>query len=155
MKNMKNVKRMTKNEEAVSPVIGVILMVVITVIIAAILAAFAFGIGAPAKSPTSSLKIVKAETNTIYMEHQGGDPLAIGNIQYIVVDPTGDRKIIAVATTDYQEFTGTTTDNFFSAGEGVKLDITAASLMTGDRATVIVVDVPSGHEILSTQVNIV
>ncbi len=152
MKNMKNVKRMTKNEEAVSPVIGVILMVVITVIIAAILAAFAFGIGAPSKSPTSSLKIVKATIDDIYMEHQGGDPLAIDNIQYIVVDPAGGRQIIATAT--YQELTGTTTDHFFSAGEGVVLTL-ATPLIAGDRATVIVVDVPSGHEILSTQVNIV
>ncbi len=153
MKNMKNVKRMTKNEEAVSPVIGVILMVVITVIIAAILAAFAFGIGAPSKSPTSSLKIVKAVTTDIYMEHQGGDPLAIDNIQYIVVDPAGSRQIIAAAGVVYQELT-TPGDNFFSAGEGVVLTPTIP-LTAGDRATVIVVDVPSGHEILSTQVNIV
>ena len=33
----------TKNEEAVSPVIGVILMVAITVILAAVIAAFVFG----------------------------------------------------------------------------------------------------------------
>ena len=32
-----------KNEEAVSPVIGVILMVAITVILAAVIAAFVFG----------------------------------------------------------------------------------------------------------------
>ena len=33
-----------KNEEAVSPVIGVILMVAITVILAAVIAAFVFGL---------------------------------------------------------------------------------------------------------------
>ena len=35
--------KFTKNEEAVSPVIGVILMVAITVILAAVIAAFVFG----------------------------------------------------------------------------------------------------------------
>jgi flagellin-like protein len=34
-----------ENEEAVSPVIGVILMVAITVILAAVIAAFVFGMG--------------------------------------------------------------------------------------------------------------
>ena len=34
-----------QNEEAVSPVIGVILMVAITVILAAVIAAFVFGMG--------------------------------------------------------------------------------------------------------------
>ncbi|MCE8423204.1 MAG: type IV pilin N-terminal domain-containing protein, partial [Candidatus Methanoperedens sp.] len=35
----------SKNEDAVSPVIGVILMVAITVILAAVIAAFVFGLG--------------------------------------------------------------------------------------------------------------
>ena len=35
--------KFTKNEDAVSPVIGVILMVAITVILAAVIAAFVFG----------------------------------------------------------------------------------------------------------------
>ncbi|MBE0522213.1 MAG: type IV pilin N-terminal domain-containing protein, partial [Candidatus Methanoperedenaceae archaeon] len=51
MKNM-------RNEEAVSPVIGVILMVVITVIIAAVMAVFAFGIGEPTKAPQAQLRFV-------------------------------------------------------------------------------------------------
>jgi flagellin-like protein len=39
-----------KNEEAVSPVIGVILMVAITVILAAVIAAFVFGMAGNVKS---------------------------------------------------------------------------------------------------------
>ena len=37
--------RFVKSEEAVSPVIGVILMVAITVILAAVIAAFVFNMG--------------------------------------------------------------------------------------------------------------
>jgi len=67
-------KRM-RNEEAVSPVIGVILMVVITVIIAAVLAVFAFGVGAPTKTPQASIKItaVNGTNDTVWVQHYGGD----------------------------------------------------------------------------------
>lgn len=42
--------RITKSEEAVSPVIGVILMVAITVILAAVIAAFVFGLAGTTSS---------------------------------------------------------------------------------------------------------
>jgi len=42
---MKNAKKVSKNDDAVSPVIGIILMVAITVILAAVIAAFVFGMG--------------------------------------------------------------------------------------------------------------
>jgi len=42
---MKNAEKVLKNDDAVSPVIGVILMVAITVILAAVIAAFVFGVG--------------------------------------------------------------------------------------------------------------
>ena len=42
---MKYTKKVSKNDDAVSPVIGVILMVAITVILAAVIAAYVFGIG--------------------------------------------------------------------------------------------------------------
>ncbi len=76
MKNM-------KNEEAVSPVIGVILMVVITVIIAAILAVFAFGIGSPVKTPEAKLRM-NANTTGLYITHTGGDPLRFSDLQMTV-----------------------------------------------------------------------
>ncbi len=46
----------SRNEEAVSPVIGVILMVAITVILAAVIAAFVFGLGGTqSAAPTASI----------------------------------------------------------------------------------------------------
>ncbi|CAD7776403.1 Archaeal Type IV pilin, N-terminal [Candidatus Methanoperedenaceae archaeon GB50] len=42
------------NEEAVSPVIGVILMVAITVILAAVIASFVFGMGPSESAPVGS-----------------------------------------------------------------------------------------------------
>ena len=46
---MKANRKFSKDEEAVSPVIGVILMVAITVILAAVIAAFVFGMGSSLK----------------------------------------------------------------------------------------------------------
>ena len=46
---MKANRKFSKDEEAVSPVIGVILMVAITVILAAVIAAFVFGMGGTMK----------------------------------------------------------------------------------------------------------
>lgn len=42
---MKNLQKISKNNDAVSPVIGSILMVTITVILAAVIAAYVFGVG--------------------------------------------------------------------------------------------------------------
>lgn len=57
-----------KNEEAVSPVIGVILMVAITVILAAVIAAFVFGM---ADSITPQKEVIVTATQGVYE----GDPV--------------------------------------------------------------------------------
>jgi len=72
---MKIKERITKNEEAVSPVIGVILMVAITVILAAVIAAFVFGMGPPEKTPQANLKITADNSTGLTISHTGGDPI--------------------------------------------------------------------------------
>ena len=70
-------KQLRADEDAVSPVIGVIMMIAIVVIIAAVVAAFAYGIiGGVNKAPSTALVVegVKPGGNvnvTIY--HHGGD----------------------------------------------------------------------------------
>ncbi|MDK2939893.1 MAG: archaeal type pilus assembly protein PilA [Methanolobus sp.] len=68
------------NEDAVSPVIGVILMVAITVILAAVIAAFVFGMGPPEQAPQASLRASTATVDgftSIKLEHQGGDAVYV------------------------------------------------------------------------------
>ena len=69
--------RFRKNEEAVSPVIGVILMVAITVILAAVIAAFVFGMAPPAKAPSVQLRMTAindgAGNGALKITHNGGD----------------------------------------------------------------------------------
>ena len=62
-----------KNDEAVSPVIGVILMVAITVILAAVIAAFVFGMsGNITKTKTVAITVQKVDSGNITVMNQGG-----------------------------------------------------------------------------------
>lgn len=141
---------MKKNEKAVSPVIGVILMVVITVIIAAVLAVFAFGIGAPGTTPSAALKIQTISvTGGIDIVHSGGDPVVLANTQ-VLIDPdtspteTGDE---AAGTLDAPTAElGSAT--FFDPGE-VSHVTTTVTLVAGQVARVRVIDTESGNSIMN------
>jgi archaeal type IV pilus assembly protein PilA len=62
-----------KNDEAVSPVIGVILMVAITVILAAVIAAFVFGMsGNITKTKIVAVTVQQPEATKITVSYQGG-----------------------------------------------------------------------------------
>jgi len=62
-----------KNDDAVSPVIGVILMVAITVILAAVIAAFVFGMaGNITKTKVVALTAQKTDAIHIAVMNQGG-----------------------------------------------------------------------------------
>ncbi len=82
-----------KSEEAVSPVIGVILMVAITVILAAVIAAFVFGLGGTTeKAPTASITVANNPDTTGYdlkINHKGGNMLKGGDYKLSVVAATG------------------------------------------------------------------
>jgi archaeal type IV pilus assembly protein PilA len=64
--------KFTKNDEAVSPVIGVILMVAITVILAAVIAAFVFGMAGNIQKTKVVASTVTQQGNTIIVTYQGG-----------------------------------------------------------------------------------
>jgi len=61
-----------ENEEAVSPVIGVILMVAITVILAAVIAAFVFGMAGNVQSTKVVAVTATQQGNNIIVTYQGG-----------------------------------------------------------------------------------
>jgi flagellin-like protein len=62
-----------KNEEAVSPVIGVILMVAITVILAAVIAAFVFGMaGNVGKTKVVAITAQRPSETNISVTNMGG-----------------------------------------------------------------------------------
>ena len=75
-----------KNEEAVSPVIGVILMVAITVILAAVIAAFVFGMaGNIQKTKVVAATEKRANANNVTITYQGGqDAGTLGTVCFQV-----------------------------------------------------------------------
>jgi flagellin-like protein len=82
-----------KREDAVSPVIGVILMVAITVILAAVIAAFVFGM-ASGVSKTKAVAATARQTGTnIVITWQGGqdNPMVTGYT--IQIDNSTTSKI--------------------------------------------------------------
>jgi flagellin-like protein len=90
-------RKFSKDEEAVSPVIGVILMVAITVILAAVIAAFVFGMGGSLKKNyTVAATASQTDANTIDFTYQGGpDDYLVAGLNYSVgsgsrVQVTGD-----------------------------------------------------------------
>ncbi len=99
-----------KNESAVSPVIGVILMVAITVIVAAVVAVFGFGFtgdfgGANPKRPVSAITAVNIpETSGVIdmrITYRGGDELKANQWSLSIV-PAGQVPVYRVASTDFK-----------------------------------------------------
>jgi archaeal type IV pilus assembly protein PilA len=76
-----------KNEEAVSPVIGVILMVAITVILAAVIAAFVFGMAGNIQK-TKVVAATESRVNSSYVvvTYQGGQDATALYSLYFQVD---------------------------------------------------------------------
>jgi flagellin-like protein len=130
-----------RDERAVSPVIGVILMIAITVVIAAVVASFAYGIiGGVAKAPNSALVFedVDVGKTNITLVHHGGDTItdafkdmpAPGNWSDMVVKLNGATVTWANNVTE-----GGNDDPNFGSGEQLTIKVTA--LVSGDTVTVV------------------
>ena len=76
-----------KNDEAVSPVIGVILMVAITVILAAVIAAFVFGMSGNIQKTKVVAATVQQVGTAITITWQGGQDDA--SVQYLKINTAG------------------------------------------------------------------
>jgi flagellin-like protein len=118
-------KQFAQNEEAVSPVIGVILMVAITVILAAVIAAFVFGM-AGNMSSTKSVAATAAHSvdvdnkQAITVTFQGGkDAGIVQNIAVVI----NDKSEMAENLTSDKPLTG----NSKKFTDGTNFTITAGN----------------------------
>jgi flagellin-like protein len=113
---------MYKREEAVSPVIGVILMVAITVILAAVIAAFVFGMAGNVQKTKSVAFTVErsASSNTqIIVTNQGGKDS--GDIASVNIKINGVDAVPSIGPTTIG---GSTTTGPVTAGTKAKIVIT-------------------------------
>jgi len=88
-----DLKQLIQDDDAVSPVIGVILMVAITVILAAVIASFVLGLGDSAGDAAPQVS-VSCDTSGGDMVHDGGEELNETNL-----DNKGSGSFAATGTT--------------------------------------------------------
>ena len=114
-----------KKDDAVSPVIGVMLMLVVTIVIAAVVAAFAGGLGSDVEmAPTAALDIDVYANGKVTIEHLSGESLIQNEITVRVADTSNtlEAKLGESGT--------------LSPGSTVDVTLTGASLEVGDFVTV-------------------
>jgi flagellin-like protein len=90
---MNPIKKLLQEDDAVSPVIGVILMVAITVILAAVIASFVLGLGdSQQQTPTASFDFEyesSSSGDTLTITHDGGDTLDGARLSVETTDSSG------------------------------------------------------------------
>ncbi|MEL4305315.1 type IV pilin N-terminal domain-containing protein [Methanococcoides sp. LMO-2] len=155
---------MNRNEDAVSPVIGVILMVAITVILAAVIAAFVFGMGPSEMAPQASVRASAAETDTgfaiIMLEHQGGDEIVLSSTSTTFL--VGGQEVVYTSAVDERFTAGErlyigTNGTFMIGNTTTEADLVAAADLynignSSDIREVSIVDVTSQQMISSLDV---
>ena len=156
---MRENRKFTKDNEAVSPVIGVILMVAITVILAAVIASFVFGMGGDLNRPPPGVSLSAKSVDTdIIVSHDGGELLK-GAEWKISVVPEGAPPLYLTSTagddfdvgqqiafadyvilaSDAYNFSGTTNNWAYSTG---------TAFTPGSRYDVIIIHMPSKSKLL-------
>lgn len=131
---MKIMNLKERNEDAVSPVIGVMLMLVVTIVIAAVVAAFAGGIATDTE-PTPSVVLsadVYAAENKIALQSLSGDRLEISKLDVRVYEEDGD--LISDGTIDTAG-----QDTYFTPGEILKVTLgDGVTLNSGNKVQIVV-----------------
>jgi len=117
-----NLKQLFKDDDAVSPVIGVILMVAITVILAAVIASFVLGLGDqsnPAPTADFNFDYDSSGSETVTVTHGDGDEVVAGNV-YLrgdqFPDASWDSKSSSLGSSDA-----------IRAGQSVDVDVSATT----------------------------
>ena len=88
-----------QNEEAVSPVIGVILMVAITVILAAVIAAFVFGMTGNVQTQKTVAVTASQNANDIVVNYKGGTDANTLNFLKVTVNDETTAKYCFIDST--------------------------------------------------------
>lgn len=135
--------RFHENEEAVSPVIGVILMVAITVILAAVIAVFVFGMTDNVQTTHTVAATAKVSTNDIIVTYQGGnDAASVDKVVVTAYDSAGaPQNGLTVTGTAIVSGTNSSTDSagstyWLNPTPGYTMTIASAAAGTDDRVVV-------------------
>lgn len=116
-----------RNYDAVSPVVGVMLMLVVTIIIAAVVSAFAGGLGQSSpKTPQISIGAEAHDGKDIIIDFNGGDQVSGSAIIVKTFIPMGAFKDMSHQV-DLKNVT------YLPTNEALKTDWSAKTIQTGDK----------------------
>jgi archaeal type IV pilus assembly protein PilA len=120
-----------QNSDAVSPVVGVMLMLVVTIIIAAVVSAFAGGLGqGSSKAPQISIGAEAHNDANIVIDFKGGDTISAGAITVKTFIPMGDYKDMSYKVNLTKAVYLTTNEN---VGECTSYGCTWKTIQPGDK----------------------
>lgn len=155
---MSKANQFINSEEAVSPVIGTILMVAITVILAAVIAAFVFDVGVPKQAPTANIQFHDVDKDNITLRHLGGDTIDFTKTALIVAQGDNFMKYAKISKTELTYAGGdlmridTNRQNHIFVNNiqcvGTNVSSGAKFKLSYDKeATVTLIDIPTGQVI--------
>lgn len=154
-----DLKKLFSNNKAVSPVIGVVLMVAITVILAAAIGSSVFGQGPAKSAPQANIDIIVVDSDTIKLEHLGGDTVILNPASTQIVFARGDQSFELDMSSFGTHETGGKIDTYSTLDVGMTktlnlkvddntetlvalgTDMSPATMSAGEFATVKIVDV--------------
>ena len=145
---MKIMNLKERKEDAVSPVIGVMLMLVVTIVIAAVVAAFAGGIATDTEPTPSVVLTADAYPTKVILQSLSGDRLETAGLDVVVY--SGDGALLAKGTVP-------TTEKYFTPGMKLTVTLTAETgaeaIKAGDRIQ-IVTSYNDKHTVLDKEVQV-
>ena len=146
---MKIMNLTERKEDAVSPVIGVMLMLVVTIVIAAVVAAFAGGIATDTEPSPSVVLNAEAYPASVVVQSLTGDRLEISLLD-LKVYSTENGALLAKGTVP-------TTETYFTPGMKLTVVLTAETgaeaIEKTDRVQV-VVSYNDKHTVLDKEVQV-
>lgn len=165
-----NIPSVERDERAVSPVIGVILMVAITVILAAVIGAFVLNLGSDIQNtaPQASIQVVDAGNDfsdanydsnnnetAFYVNHQQGGDIQFQNLEIVITKASGEQIGTLSATNEWNSdemnvtLENTDRDGAFSTGDQLTIQATnnQTDLEAGTEYTFAFIDQNSGSTI--------
>lgn len=135
-----------KDDHAVSPVVGVMLMLVVVIVIAAIVSAFAGGaVSGTKKTPQASIAAEFSQTDGMKIFHKGGDALNTQDISLVVKPTKSFGNYEHLSWTVNKSVIWTNNKQWENASESYTYKL-ARTFQPGDMATISATDLPRIQE---------
>ena len=136
--------KITSNEQAVSEVLGQVLLVGIVVIMLSVLGVFVSSQDGPADVPhTDVQEIMETSTDTIYLKHNGGEPISPEDAE-IIVNINGKKYVF----TSLQIYESLGNSNVWEVGDTIEINTMKSwgvTLNNNDEVELFLVDTPSNE----------